>query len=113
MHELGILYNIVDRVLEVVDQNGLVEVEAIVLTVGENSGLIPSFLHACYDPAVDGTILETAKLEIQMITANGVCATCEQVFAITAEKGICPKCGSDEHEIISGEEFMIKEIRAR
>jgi len=113
MHELGILYNIVERVMEVVDGNQLTEVEAIVLTVGENSGVIPSYLHACYPAAVDGTMLEKTALEVQLVTANGVCAKCEKVFVVSEEKGICPACGSHEHELISGEEFMIKEIRAR
>jgi len=113
MHELGILYNIIEQILEVVNEHSLSEVEAIVLTVGENSGVIPSYLHACFPAAVDGTILEKTLLEVNMITTNGVCNECGKVFAVNAEKGICPKCKNTAFEVISGEEFMIKEIRAR
>jgi len=64
MHELGIMYNIVERVLEVVRNNGLSEVEAIVLTVGEKSGVVTQYLHSCYPAAIDGTMLENTALEI-------------------------------------------------
>jgi len=113
MHELGIVYNIVERVLEAVEENALAEVEAIVLLIGENSGVVPSYLHACYPAAVDGTMLEKTALEVRMVTANAVCSGCGKVFGINTEKGVCPQCKSTDHEIISGEEFMIKEIRAR
>ena len=64
MHELGIMYNIVERVIKVVETNNLLEVEAIVLQVGEESGVVPSYLHACYPAAVDGTLLEKTLLEV-------------------------------------------------
>jgi len=113
MHELGIMYNVAERVLDAVDENGLTEVEAIVLMIGENSGIIPSYLHACFPAAASGTMLEKTLLEVKLVTANAVCGDCGKVFAVNAQKGICPKCRSVDHEVISGEEFMIKEIRAR
>ena len=113
MHELGIVYNIVERVMEVVEGNDLTEVEAIVLLIGENSGVVPSYLHACFPAAVDGTMLEKTALEVRVVISNGVCGSCGKVFGINAEKGVCPQCKNAEYEVISGNEFMIKEIRAR
>jgi len=113
MHELGIMYHIVERVLGVVKDNGFTEVQAIVLNVGEESGVVPQYLHACYPAAVSGTMLENTSLEVELITANAVCAVCGKVFAVTPNNGLCPKCKSADHEVISGKEFMIKEIRAR
>ena len=66
MHELGIMFNIVERVLEVVKANELTEVEAIVLTAGEQSGVVPQYLHSCYPAAVDGTMLEKTLLEVEL-----------------------------------------------
>ena len=70
MHELGIMYNIVERVMKVVETQGLVEVEAIVLQVGEESGVVPHYLHACYPAAVDGTILEKTLLELDQVDGD-------------------------------------------
>ena len=67
MHELGIMYHIVEQVLKVVNTNQLTKVEAIVLQVGEMSSVVPRYLHACYPAAVDGTILENTKLEVEII----------------------------------------------
>ena len=112
MHELGIMYHIVDQVLRVVETNQLTEVESIVLQVGELSSVVPRYLHACYPPAVDGTVLENTKLEIETLIANGVCKSCGKVYPLIENLKICPKCQSEDFEIISGREFYLKEIKA-
>ncbi|MCL2169777.1 MAG: hydrogenase maturation nickel metallochaperone HypA [Defluviitaleaceae bacterium] len=80
MHELGIMYKVVEQVLDVVKEHHLTEVEAIVLSLGKESGVVPSYLHACYPATIDGTMLAPTRLEI---------------------------------EVTDGDEFSIKEIRAR
>lgn len=112
MHELGIMYHIVEQVLKVVNQNALSEVDAIVLQVGELSSVVPRYLHACFPAAVDGTMLEQTTLEVEVLTANGICRGCGKVYGVTEHKGVCPFCGENEHELISGSEFYLKEIRA-
>lgn len=112
MHELGIMYNIVEQVLNVVDTNQLSEVEAIVLQVGEMSSVVPRYLHACYPASVDGTILENTKLEVEVLTANGICSSCRKVYPLLEHGRVCPECQSKEFEMISGGEFYLKEIRA-
>lgn len=111
MHELGIMYHIVEQVLKVVETNKLQEVEAIVLQVGELSSVVPRYLNACFPAAVDGTILENTKLEVEILTANGICKRCKKVYAIIENERVCPKCQGAEYEIISGSEFYLKEIR--
>ena len=70
MHELGIMYHIVERVLGVVNANGFTEVESIVLTVGDQSQVVPQYLHACYPAAVDGTILEKTSLKVEVVNGD-------------------------------------------
>lgn len=113
MHELGIMYNVVEQVLQVVKENQLSEVEALVLQVGEMSSVISRYLHACYPAAVDGTLLENTKLEIETLPANAICKSCGKVYGLLENKKACPHCGdAGSAEIISGQEFYIKEIRA-
>lgn len=71
MHELSIMYHIVERVMKVVKANQISEVDTIVLQVGESSSVVPRYLHACFPPAVDGTMLENTKLEVEIISGNG------------------------------------------
>ena len=112
MHELGIMYHIVEQVMSVVKTNQLSEVETIVLQVGEMSSVVPRYLHACFPAAVDGTVLENTKLEVEILPANGICRNCQKVYPLLEHSKICPECGSEEVEIISGREFYLKEIRA-
>lgn len=112
MHELGIMYHIVEQVLRVVETNQLKEVEAIVLQVGELSSVVPRYLHACFPAAVDGTVLENTKLEVEVLTANGLCGSCKKVYPLLEHKKVCPECKNEQLEMISGREFYLKEIRA-
>lgn len=65
------MYHIVERVMKVVKANQISEVDTIVLQVGESSSVVPRYLHACFPPAVDGTMLENTKLEVEIISGNG------------------------------------------
>mgnify|MGYP000852631010 FL=1 len=112
MHELGIMYHVVEQVLNVVNSNQLSEVEAIVLQVGELSSVVPRYLHACFPASVDGTMLENTKLEVEILTANGICGGCGKVYPLLEHGKVCPECQSEEFEMISGGEFYLKEIRA-
>ncbi len=112
MHELGIMYHIVEQVLKVVETNQLLEVEAIVLQVGELSSVVPRYLHACFPAAVDGTLLETTKLEVEILRANGICTSCRKVYGLIENGKVCPECKGEEFEMISGTEFYLKEIKA-
>ena len=112
MHELGIMYHVVEQVLKVVETNQLSKVDAIVLQVGELSSVVPRYLHACFPAAVDGTLLENTKLEVEILQANGICGECNNIYPLIEHSKICPNCKSGEFERISGGEFYLKEIRA-
>ncbi len=112
MHELGIMFHVVKKVEEIVRENGLTEVEALVLQIGELSPVVPQYIRTCYPAAVDGTILQNTRLEIEMLPANARCRSCGCVYNLIERRKICPSCGSEEFELLCGREFNIKEIRA-
>ena len=113
MHELGVLLRIADQVLEVVREEGLSEVEAVVLEVGAMSSIVPEYLTYFYPAAVEGTVLEKAELRIERLPAVGRCRGCGEAFDIVRHRGVCPGCGGKDPELLSGREFNIKEIVAR
>lgn len=112
MHELGIMYHVVEQVLRVAADNGLTQVDTLVLQVGELTSVIPHYLEACFPAAVDGTLLEKTKLSIEVLPANGLCTSCGKVFGLMEHHRACPHCGGWEYETLSGSEFYIKEIIA-
>lgn len=113
MHELSIMYHVVAQVQRVMQEHNVNEVEAIVLQVGELASVVPKYLHACYPAAVDGTNLQETALEIELLPANGICSACARVYPLTEHEHTCPFCGETHAQLISGQEFLIKEIRAR
>jgi hydrogenase nickel incorporation protein HypA/HybF len=112
MHELTLLYGVVDKVGEVVKDNGLDHVDAIVIEVGEATSVIPEFLQDGYEVISDDyDFLRGSELIIERITAVGRCRQCGTEFPIVANKGICPECGSFDKDIIDGMDFFIREVR--
>ncbi len=110
MHEIGVLFEIVKTVEKNLAGQEIEAIQTLVLQVGELSSMVPSYLENLYPAAVEGTILEGSELEIEILTANGLCRECNKVFSIVLNKGTCPKCLTRKWELISGKEFYIKEI---
>ena len=42
--------------------------------------MIPMYIEQCYPAAVDGTILEDTKLEIEILPGNALCKDCNKSF---------------------------------
>ncbi|MBN1067695.1 hydrogenase maturation nickel metallochaperone HypA [Clostridium botulinum] len=112
MHELGVVFDVVKTVENFVRKNGLTKIDTLVLQIGELSSMIPKYIEACYPAAVDGTLLQDTKLEIEILPGNGICKECNTVFNIIKNNGKCSKCGGKYWEMLCGKEFMIKEIIA-
>ena len=80
MHELGVVFEVVRTVLDFAEKNGVTKIEKVVLQIGELSSMIPKYIEACYPAAVDGTIMEDTKLEIEILPGNVICKSCNLVF---------------------------------
>lgn len=112
MHELGVVFEVVKTVENFIKKNGLTKVDTVVLQIGELSSMIPKYIESCYPAAVDGTLLQDTKLEIEILPGNVMCRGCNKVFNLIKNKNGCPNCGENSWELLSGKEFMIKEIIA-
>lgn len=112
LHELGIIIQVVKTVEDVAHKNGVTKIETLVLQIGALSSVIPSYVKTCYPMAVKGTLLENTTLKIEILPANAKCNACNNVFNVFENNGTCPYCKGDKLEMISGNEFLIKEIVA-
>ncbi|BCS95147.1 hydrogenase nickel incorporation protein HypA [Desulfoluna limicola] len=112
MHELGVVIKVVKNVEDFARKNGVTNIETLVLQIGALASVIPRFVENCYPMAVKGTMLEDTRLKIEVLPANARCRACETVFNALKHKSVCPHCSGGNPEMISGNEFMIKEIVA-
>lgn len=110
MHEIGVLFEIVKSVDRFAKENDVEKIATLVLQIGELSSMIPNYMTTLYPAAVEGTILDGSKLEIEVLPANGLCKDCEKVFNLVESNGTCPRCKTKNWDLLSGKEFYIKEI---
>jgi len=113
MHELGIVFYAIDLVEEVGRENRLTSVSGVTMSVGEVSGVIPSYLSDCWRWAADRSgLLRGAKLMIEQIDAVTVCNACGKTYPTVEHGRTCPYCGSGETVLLRGDEIEVKEIEA-
>ena len=111
MHEITLIYGIADVVEKAEKANGLDHIEAVVVEVGELSGVVCEFLEEYYPMfAAELPPLNGSELIINKIPSIGKCLECETEFDIVKNEGVCPSCGSREKNVLTGTDFFIKEI---
>lgn len=113
MHELGIIIEVVKQVEDFAKENNLKEIEKLVLQVGELSSMLPKYIEDVYPIAVEHSSLKNTILEIEMLPGLGTCKDCNFGYNLVLNKNTCPMCGSNNYLVISGTEFMIKEVHAK
>lgn len=111
MHELGIVFHIIDSVEEVAREHKLSRVTSVTLELGEVSGIVPTYLTDCWNWAVKKSdYLQEAKLLIEEIPALSLCESCQKTYPTVEHGKTCPHCGSEETHLFQGNESIIKEI---
>ena len=113
MHELGIVFHVIDRLEELAKENSLSKIGAVTLEIGEVSGVVPSYLTDCWKWAsAKKELLKGSALNIETLPAVTVSNKCEKTYPTVKFAKICPNCGSDDTVLVSGNEMSIKEIEA-
>jgi len=113
MHELGVVFHIIDDLTDLAKENELTEIQSVTLQLGEVSAVIPEYLTDCWDWAVKKTdIMKEARLNIEPIHAVTYCEDCKTEYSTVEHGKTCPNCGSGNTYLLTGNEFMIKEIEA-
>jgi hydrogenase nickel incorporation protein HypA/HybF len=109
---LSVVFEVVKTVEEFAQKNGVTKIDTVVLQIGELSSIIPKFIEDCYPAAVDGTIMQETKLKIEVLPGKAICKQCWKIYNLIQNQDGCPGCGSKARDILSGKEFLIKEILA-
>ena len=113
MHELTILVELVDMLEKEMSVNNINKIDTVVIQIGQLSSIVPRFMREYYPIACENSKLEGSFLKIEMIPGNGLCHHCNKVFNVVKAKGKCPICYRDDWEMLSGQEFMLKEIHVK
>lgn len=113
MHELGIVYHIIDTLEEVGRENALTSIRSVTIELGEVSAVIPEYLTDCWNWAVKKKeLLKEAQMYVEMIPAVTLCRDCGKEYGTVEHGRICPFCGSEMTHLLVGNEINIKQIEA-
>jgi hydrogenase nickel incorporation protein HypA/HybF len=110
MHEIGVARQIVRTVTDFAQENGVTNIREVVVDCGELSLIIPEYLEKVYPAVIGGSVLEKAKLVIEVTPGLAECEECDEIFNVIEHKGYCPACGSFRKTVLSGKDFTVREI---
>ena len=111
MHELGVVFHVIDTIKEVAAEQDISHVESVTLRLGTVSTVIPEYLEDCWKWAVARESLMTdCRLVIEPVQAITYCEDCKEQYDTIRFGRTCPNCGSENTYLLQGDEFVIKEI---
>lgn len=114
MHELGIVFTILERLEKVAEDENLSHIKRCTMEIGEVSSVLPEYLKDCFEWAAKkrAPLFGDTTLEVETIHAVTYCNSCGGTYDTVPNGITCPYCGSRETELVTGNEINIKEIEA-
>lgn len=111
MHELGIVFSVMDKVEKVAKENNIKEVSKVTLEIGEVSTIVPSYFLDLWKWAIKKSeIMKNCEANIIIIEGISYCTECKNTFKTTEFAKVCPYCKSDKTYLVTGSEVNIKDI---
>jgi len=115
MHELAVTQSLIDLVVGECKKNNINHPKKIIAELGSLTGYSKESIQFYYDLlSKEMPVLAGTELDIREISAEISCNSCKKKSVITEPYIVfCDKCGSRDTEIISGREFIVKEIETK
>jgi hydrogenase nickel incorporation protein HypA/HybF len=110
MHEMSIAQSLIGIIEEEMEKHGATKLRSVRLHIGQLSAVVPEALSFCFPVITEGTALEGARLDMEVIPLKGYCRKCGEDFAIEDYAFVCPTCASTQIESIAGQDLSIVEI---
>ena len=111
MHELGVVFHVIDEIQDLAKQNNVKHVNAVTLQIGTVTGIVPDYLKDCWNWAVSKhENMLNCELRIEKIQAITHCENCNNDYNTIIYGKKCPRCESENTYLIQGNEFLIKDM---
>lgn len=110
MHEMALMGDILNIVLEDAEKRDIKKLKKIELIVGELSNALPDALQMAfliYKEQNPELFLQDAELAIQHEEAISECVFCHTKYKPDLKISLCPKCNMPSGKLISGETFQV------
>ncbi|MFA7073980.1 MAG: hydrogenase maturation nickel metallochaperone HypA [Endomicrobiaceae bacterium] len=112
MHEHGIGRELWKVIEDKAKENNLAKITKISIVIGKASGIEKELLvHTMKDHIIPGTCASSAELEFIEENLTAQCNTCKENIDVSKmDTMFCPKCGSSDIIILSGNDCFVKSI---
>ena len=110
MHEVSIVYDVIQIVKESSKLNNISTVKKIFMKIGEFTCIDESSINFAFEVLSKNTLCEGALLDIERVKGKAKCNVCDEEFFISFTNKLCPKCMCYSDNIINGYEILVYEI---
>ena len=112
MHELQVTERILDIAVKHAAGHDVSKIVRIGLKIGELSDLEDEWIQRYFDYLSRGTLAENAELVIERAPIVLACQACGSSFEIQEKLGSpeCPECAETKCQLVSGREYLVKNI---
>ncbi len=109
MHELAVTQSILEIALQHAAQAGAGRITDLHLVIGQLSSMVDDSVQFYWDLISQGTPAEGARLHFRRIPIEMQCRACAHRYTPDGDF-MCPACGSDQVQVVAGEEFYLEAI---
>ncbi|MCL4878960.1 MAG: hydrogenase maturation nickel metallochaperone HypA [Anaerolineae bacterium] len=111
MHELSVTQSILDIAVRHAEAARATQITHLYLVVGQLSSIIDDSVQFYWDIISKGTLAEGATLHFRRVKAELRCTHCDHQYSLEdALDFVCPVCGSQTTQFISGDQFYVEAI---
>jgi len=110
MHEMSIAQSLIGIIEEEMAKHGARTLRSVRLNIGQMTAVVPEALSFCFQVITEGTALEGARLDMDIIPLKGYCRKCGSEFEIEDYAFVCPSCAGTEIEATAGQDLSVVEI---
>lgn len=96
MHELGVVFHIIDSLEEVAKENDVTQIQSVTIEIGEVSTVILTISPIAGNGPSKKPMLTGCAMKVEILPAITWCDGCKQEYPTVQHGRICPYCGSEK-----------------
>ncbi|WP_169752328.1 hydrogenase maturation nickel metallochaperone HypA [Campylobacter mucosalis] len=110
MHELSIAQNLLLLCEQNAQKQNASKITKIFIKIGRLSGVEPHYLESAFSVVKAQSVCDEAELTVHIQDVVIKCKKCLEQSTLSENEFICPKCGSNELEIVDGEDMYLMRL---
>lgn len=107
MHELSVTQSLLQLALSHADGGRITDLYVV---IGPLSSMVDDSVQFYWDMISEGTAAAQSQLHFKRTISEMQCEECQQRYALAGDDFTCPKCGSAQVRVVSGDEFYLESI---